>query len=149
MAGNARNPFENFVFIQGRLTRDPEMRYTATGTALVTFAIANSEYFKKDGVRKEQTGFYDVKAWGKLAEYLSDKIRKGDDVQVVGKLNQESWEDKNTGAKRSKITIVANRVAMMTWPDNGDGSGARQESGAESGAAAGGDDYVSEDDIPF
>lgn len=147
--GNLRNPFENHVFVQGRLTRDPELRYTSGNTALCSFSICNTEYFRdKAGAKQERTSFFDVKCWAKVAEYVAESMRKGADVQLSGRLAQESWEDKNTGAKRSKIVIIAARVQALAWADDGT-PGMQGDTRTSHPEAAHDDEPISEDDIPF
>ncbi len=112
-----RMPNENTVFLQGRLTRDPDLTYLESGTALCHFSIAHSRVWKdKDsGEKKERKLFIDVEAWGALAEWLGADLKKGRPVQVSGELKMDEWEDKNTGKRRTKIGIRAYKAQILTW----------------------------------
>lgn len=143
---DVRVPTTNIVVIAGRLTRDAEVKFISNGTAVCSFSIANTQYFKgKDGEKKEDTTFVDVTCWGKTAE-LAGEIKKGRPVQVEGRLKSESWEDKNTGAKRTKIGIQAERVSPLDW--DGEKSD-KPESRRESKPQQSNEPPIGDDDIPF
>ena len=93
----------NTVILIGRLTRDPEFKIIS-GTSLVNFSIANNRSFVASGVKKEETHFFDCFAWGKLADILKEYASKGKQIQVSGRLVQETW-DTSDGKKASKIRI--------------------------------------------
>lgn len=105
----------NKVILIGNLTRDPEIRYTPKGTAVTGFGIAvNRTYVVESTNEKmQETTFLDITAWGKLAEIVERHLRKGACVMVEGRLQQQSWEDKATGDKRSKIIIVADNIQFL------------------------------------
>ncbi len=114
-----RMPDLNKVLIAGRLTRDPELRYLPSGAAVCSMGIAVSRRYRtKDGEQKEETTFLDVETWNKSAEFCGENLKKGRPVLVDGSLKSESWEDKNTGSKRSKIKINAMRVNLLDWDSN-------------------------------
>ena len=97
----------NHVCIAGNLTRDPELRYTTKGTAAVELSIAvNHKYQDASGQTKESVGYFGAKAFGKSAENLAQYFRKGQNIFIEGRLDQESWEDKTTGKKQSKTKIL-------------------------------------------
>lgn len=102
------------ITITGNLVADPELKFTSNGKALATFTVVTSKSSKNaDGTwESTDTTFWDIKAWGQTAENCADALRKGVSVIVVGTAVQESWEDKNTGAKRSKIAITAWNVGV-------------------------------------
>ena len=102
----------NNVSILGNLTRDPELRFTPNGTPVAGFGIAVNRRYqdKQSGEWVEDTSFFNITAWFKLAENCAESLSKGDRVLVTGRLSQRSWEDKN-GQKRSVVEIVANVVA--------------------------------------
>jgi single-strand DNA-binding protein len=85
------------------LTRDPELRYTPSGQANAVFGVAVERRYSKDGAWVSQTSFFDVKCWGDLAENVAESLCKGNRSMVVGRLEQETWQDKETQAKRSKV----------------------------------------------
>lgn len=102
------------ITITGNVVNDPELKFLQSGKALATFTVVSSKSSKKpDGTwENTDTTFWDIKAWGKTAENVADSLRKGVSVIVSGTAVQESWEDKNTGAKRSKITVTAWNVGV-------------------------------------
>lgn len=95
------------VIMIGNLCRDPELKYLDSGTALCNFAVAVNRTWKKDGEKKEEVSFIDVTAWARTAEVIAEYFAKGDPIMIEGHLKQESWEDKNTGDKRSKLKVIA------------------------------------------
>lgn len=141
-----RMPDVNKVMVVGRLTRDPELRYTPAGTALCKLGLAVSRVFKtRDGERKEDVVFINVTVWEKAAEYLGETLKKGRPVLVEGRLTSNEWEDKNTGQKRSMIEIRADRVQQLDWDDSGGGGGGgmSRSRGRET------EEPAPDDDVPF
>lgn len=113
----------NKVFLMGNLTRDPELRYTPGGSAVTDLGLAvNRSWTSKDGERKEDTLFIDVTVWDRQAETCCQYLKKGRPIHVEGSLKMESWEDKTTGEKRSKIKVLADRVQFLDRRDES-GSG--------------------------
>jgi len=114
----------NHVQIAGRLTRDPDSRYTQSGVAIADIGIAVSRFFKNDqGETKEETDFIDVTAFGRTAEIIQKHLRKGSQIYVEGRLKLDQWDDKQTGAKRSKLKVVAESMQFVgpratTTPDS-------------------------------
>lgn len=103
----------NRAQILGRLTRDPELRYTPNGKSVTSFGVATNRRFKdKDGNVQDQTEFHDVVAWSKLAEIAHQFLHKGDPVYVEGRLQTRSWEAPD-GAKRQKTEIVAENLIAL------------------------------------
>jgi len=102
----------NNITILGNLTRDPELRFTPNGTAVVSFGLAVNRNIqnKTSGEWETQVDFFNVTAWYKLAENCAESLNKGDRVLVTGRLAQDSWESKE-GQKRSTVRIVASVVA--------------------------------------
>ena len=102
----------NNITILGNITRDPELRFTPSGTAVVSFGLAvnRSIQNKKSGEWQTEVDFFNVTAWYKLAENCAESLSKGDRVLVSGRLSQDSWEDKE-GQKRSTVKIIASVVA--------------------------------------
>ena len=116
----------NQVIIMGRLTRDPEMRTTTTGKSIASFSLAVDR-----GGQDDQADFFDVTAWEKLAELVTQYLSKGRRCLVQGRLRQDSWDDKDTGKKRTKVEIVATDVTFLDGP-SGDGGGQGGQSGSSS-----------------
>ena len=94
----------NHVVLIGRLTRDPELSYLQSGTALAKFSLAVNRSFKRGDERVEEVDFFDVTVWSKTAENCSNYLKKGSQVCVMGQLRQNRWQDQD-GKKRSKISI--------------------------------------------
>lgn len=96
------------AIITGNLTRDPELRTTPNGAQVCSFSVAvNRVYRDANGNSQESVSYLDCVAWGRLAETISQYAKKGSGVLVSGRLDQRSWEDKQTGQKRSRVEIVA------------------------------------------
>ena len=107
----------NQVILMGRLTRDPEQRTTTTGKTIANFSIAVDR-----GGQDDAADFFDVTAWEKLGELVMQYLAKGRRVLVQGRLRQDSWDDKETGKKRSRVEVVATDVTFLDGPNGGDNS---------------------------
>ena len=133
----------NRVTLAGRLTRDPELRYTGSGTAVLNLRVACGRKFRtKAGENKEDTLFIDVVVWDRTAEICAQYLSKGRPVHVTGRLQSRSWE--RDGQKRTSIEVVADRVQFMDYV--GGESGAAEPVTATGGQEAPPPD---DDDIPF
>jgi len=118
----------NKVILLGNLTRDPELRYTPKGTAIVKLGMAINRTWKDEtGAAKEEVTFVDVDAFGRQAEVIAQYMRKGRPLFVEGRLRMDTWDDKQTGQKRSKMNVVLESFQFV------DSGGAR--SGEEGGVA--------------
>jgi len=150
----------NKVLLMGNLTRDPEVRYTPKGTAVTELGIAvNRTYTGENGEKREEVTFVDVTVWGRTAENVGEYLRKGRPVFIEGRLQLDSWEDKQSGQKRNKLKVVADNVQFLGsrsggggGPEEGDepprsrpSSGARSVPPPKSGEPVEPDD----DEIPF
>jgi len=103
----------NRVFLMGNLTRDPELRYIPSGTAVTTFTIAvNRTYATPAGEKKEEVAFIRVEVWGRRAEVCGEYLSKGSPVFVEGRLKTRSWQTPD-GQKRSTMEVVANNVQFL------------------------------------
>jgi single-strand DNA-binding protein len=103
----------NKVMIIGRLGRDPEMRYTPSGKPVTTFVVATSRSWNtSDGQRRSETEWFNVVAWGSLAEICKQFLVKGKQVYIEGRLQTRNWED-SEGNKHSATEIVANEMIML------------------------------------
>jgi single-strand DNA-binding protein len=104
----------NKVFLIGNLTRDPELRYTPNGAAVTELGLALNRYYTtKEGERREEVTFVDVNVWNRQAENCCQYLKKGQPVHIEGYLKMDSWDDKTTGEKRSKMRIEAERVQFL------------------------------------
>lgn len=113
----------NSITIGGRITSDITERdfgYIPTGSAKLVVHIACNKSVKKNNEWTEQTSFFDIEIWGKLAEAMSQKIYKGLEIIVTGSLKQDRWQDSQTGQNRSKVTITADQI--KTFPKNAQGT---------------------------
>jgi single-strand DNA-binding protein len=104
----------NQVSLIGRLTRDPVTKTIPSGNTVTTFGLATSRKYKDQaGGLKEETTFVDITCWGKLGEIVCRYVKKGRLIYVGGRLKYESWDDKQTGQKRSKLTVTAEDVQFL------------------------------------
>jgi single-strand DNA-binding protein len=104
----------NKVILAGNLTRDPEMRYTPKGTAVAAFTLAvNRKWKTETGDLKEEVSFIDVDAFGRQAEVVAQYLKKGNPFLVEGRLKQDTWEDKNTHQKQSKLKVVLEGFSFL------------------------------------
>ncbi len=104
----------NKVILAGNLTRDPELRYLPKGTAVAQFALAVSRTWKSEsGETKEEVNFIEVEAFGRQAEVIGQYMRKGRPFLVEGRLKQDTWEDKDTHKKRSKLKVVLEAFSFI------------------------------------
>jgi single-strand DNA-binding protein len=144
----------NKVILVGNLGKDPEVRFTSTGSAVANFSIATSEIWNdREGKRQERTEWHNIVVWGKQAEHCGQYLSKGRQVYIEGSIRTRSYDDKNTGAKRYITEIVAQRVQFL-----GGGGGTRLAPQADGGHAddmsmggmgGGGGQPPGDDDIPF
>ena len=130
----------NTVILIGNLTSDPQMKNTQSGTNVTTTGVAVTRKYKG----QEEVSFFDIVAFGKTAETLNQYGRKGLNVYIQGRLKQDRWEDRQTGQKRSKVTIVVDQMQMLNKPP--EGSYRPAQSQPDHGQQSGG--YAPED-TPF
>jgi single-strand DNA-binding protein len=138
----------NRVILVGNLTRDPQVKYTSGGTAVTELGLAvNRTWFdKQSNSRKEETTFVDVTLWGRQAEVAGEYLAKGRAVLVEGRLQLDSWEDRESGQKRSKLRVVGEAMQMLgsgggQGGSSGGGQGGGRASGASRGGSQGGDQF--------
>lgn len=133
----------NRVIIVGNLTREVEVRYTPGGSAVadISLAVNRSWFDKASNSKKEEVTFVDVTLWGRQAEIAGQYLAKGRSVLIEGRLQQESWEDKETGKRRSKLKVVAEQMQLLG------GGGSVDES--PSGSDSHGGQNIQEDNVPF
>ena len=137
----------NKVFLMGSLTFDPELRRTPGGTAVSELRMVTSRtWMSKDGERREEKLFIDVTVWDRQAENCCQYLRKGSPIHVEGALKMDTWEDKSTGEKRSKIRVHADRVQFLETrrgdsqggsSSDDEGSHSRESSPRRTGSVAG------------
>jgi single-strand DNA-binding protein len=119
----------NKVFLLGNLTRDPEVRYTPKGSAVADLGIAvNRQYTLDTGEKREEVTFVDVTFWGRTAEVAGEYLKKGRSVFIEGRLQLDTWDDKQSGQKRSKLKVIGEMMQML-GSRGGAGAGGPEEGG--------------------
>jgi single-strand DNA-binding protein len=148
----------NRVTLLGNLGKDPEVRYTQSGTAVASFSIATSSSFKdKQDQWQEKTEWHNITAWARLAEIAKEYLHKGSKVYIEGRLETQSWEDRDTKKKMYKTVIVVGELVMLDKKEEGGGNGGSYQSqgfdqtrGQQSGGReVSADDPITDEDIPF
>ena len=110
----------NKVYLLGNITRDPEIRYTPKGTAIARLGLAvNRSWKTESGETREEATFIDVDAFGKQAETLGQYLRKGNPIFIEGRLRLDTWEDKQTNQKRSKLYVVLENFQFLGSKNEG------------------------------
>ena len=127
----------NKVILLGNLTRDPEVRYTPKGTAVTELGMAvNRVYTAENGEKREETTFVDVTLWGRTAEIAGEYLKKGRPVFIEGRLQLDTWDDKQSGQKRSKLKVVGEGLQLLGGRPGGGGGGGDDEGGSRSNRPA-------------
>ena len=148
----------NKVILLGNLTRDPEVRYTPKGSAVADLGLAvNRQYTLDNGEKREEVTFVDVTFWGRTAEIAGEYLKKGRPVFVEGRLQLDTWDDKQSGQKRSKLKVIGETMQLLGGKPGGGGESdeggggdrpARSSRPAVPPKAAGGAE-PDDDEIPF
>lgn len=136
----------NRVIMIGRMVRDPELKYTQSGTAVARFSIANNRSYVAGGDKKENVSFFNCIAWSKLGEVIVEYCKKGKQIAIEGRLQQRSWDDQD-GKKRSSVEIVVENfqfIGSKSGASEGDSHSAEYSPANEIA-----DNPFSDDDIPF
>jgi single-strand DNA-binding protein len=130
----------NKVLLKGRLTRDPQLKYTPSGAAVCEFGLAATHKFKD----KEDKLFVDCTAWGRTGEIANEYLTKGDPVLLEGRLKLDQWDDKSTGQKRSKISVTVEQLHLL-----GGSKGPRQDTSTRQSEPE--ESYTDgpDDEVPF
>jgi single-strand DNA-binding protein len=116
----------NKCYLIGNCTRDPDIRYTPKGTQVVELGLAvNRVYSSEDGEKKEETTFVDVTLWGRTAEIAAQYLSKGKPCMIEGRLQLDSWDDRQTGQKRSKLRVVAEHLQLLGSRQDSEGASTR------------------------
>jgi single-strand DNA-binding protein len=137
----------NKCMVIGHLGRDPEMRYTANGSAVTTFSVATSRRFTTNGEQREETEWFNVVTWNRLAETCAQYLQKGRLVYVEGRMQTRSWDDQATGQKRYRTELIAEEVRFLGGGRDGGGGGGGFAPGMAVGPDSEGD--IDPDDLPF
>jgi single-strand DNA-binding protein len=144
----------NKVILLGNLTRDPEVRYTPKGSAVCDLGIAvNRQYTLDSGEKREEVTYVDVVLWSRLAEIAGEYLKKGRPVFIEGRLQLDTWDDKQSGQKRSKLRVIGETMQLLGGrpPGTGGSEAGNRESRPSKTTPppkpAGGE--PDEDEIPF
>ena len=149
----------NKVILVGHLGKDPEVKYTPSGTPVAKFTLATNERFKdKDGNWQDRTEWHSLVAWQRTAEIIGEYCKKGSQIYVEGRLKTDSWDDKETGQKKYRTDIVVNDLVLLGGRGGSGGGGgqgfdqSRQSGGNNMDQRAPEPEHASQitdDDIPF
>ena len=141
----------NKVILLGNLTRDPEVRYTPKGSAVCDLGVAvNRQYTLESGEKREEVTFVDVVLWARLAEIAGEYLKKGRPIFIEGRLQMDSWEDKQTGQKRTKLRVIGETMQLLGGRPPGAGGGEGGESrGKTAPPPKPGAAEPDDDEIPF
>lgn len=127
----------NKVMLIGNLTRDPEIKFTPKGTAIAQLGLAINRNWTNDaGEKQEETTFVDVELFGRVAQIAGDYLKKGRPVFIEGRLKLDTWEDKASGQKRSKMRVVGEQLQLLGSRDGGGAGGGGGEGGYSEGRPA-------------
>ncbi|HON78504.1 MAG TPA: single-stranded DNA-binding protein [Spirochaetota bacterium] len=140
----------NRVILIGRMVKDPELRYTQSGSSVANFSIANNRIYTVSGDRKEYTSFFNCIAWGKLGEAIAQYCKKGQRIGIEGRLQQRTWDDQS-GNKRSTVEVVVENFQFLT-PKQGQDMASPEMSAPSpepEDISYAHDNPFSDDDIPF
>ena len=136
----------NKVFLIGRLTRDPEIRFLPSGSQVTSFTIAVNRPYRVNNEWKEETYFFDVESFGVLAERLGKQLNKGTQILIEGQLRQDRWETAS-GEKRTKIKVVADKVNIISGKTQE--RPVEREEEPELEITTEPEDFSSDEDVPF
>ena len=142
----------NRVILVGNLTRDPELRYIPSGTAVSDIGLAVNDRIKRNNEWIDETTFVDITLWGRTAEVANEYLSKGSSVLIEGRLKLDSWEN-NEGQKRSKLKVICDKMQMLGGRGGGGGdrgsSSAPQEYQPSESSSSGESQQPPDNEIPF
>jgi len=149
----------NKVILIGNLGKDPEVKYTPSGTAMAKFSLATNERYKdKNGEMQERTEWHNIVAWQRTAEIAGEYLKKGRSVYIEGRIQTRSWEDKQSGQKKYMTEIVASNLVLLGGRgeagEGGGGKGARSAAAGNDAPSAPPENpaqgaEITDEDIPF
>lgn len=140
----------NHVVLMGNLTRDPEVKFLQSGSAVVDIGLAVNDKVKKANEWVDEVTFIDCTAFGKTAENVGQFLKKGSQCLVDGRIKMDQWQDKNTGEKRSKLKVIAERVVFTGSKGGVERSPSKPDQYQQPvSATSGGGEGGSMEDVPF
>lgn len=143
-------PNLNKVMLIGTLTRDPEIKWIPKGTAVAEIGMAINHVYKGDnGEKRESVTFVDITLWGRIAEVCADFCKKGSPLFVEGRLELDTWDDKQTGAKRSKLKVIGEGIQLLGGKRADDSGGGQREARKPEGAEKPATPDTDDSQIPY
>jgi single-strand DNA-binding protein len=138
----------NKAILVGRLTKDPELRYTQSGTAVCSFSIANNRTYVTGGEKKEQVSYFNCVAWAKAGEIIAEYCKKGNRIGIEGRLQQRSWDDQE-GKRRYTVEIVVDNFQFLSGPRDSASESAADPTAGQQGSPPDAGNPFSDEDVPF
>jgi single-strand DNA-binding protein len=153
----------NKVILVGHLGKDPEVKFTPSGTPVAKFTLATNERYKdKDGNWQDRTEWHSLVAWQRTAEIIGEYCKKGSQVYIEGRLKTDSWDDKETGQKKYRTDIVVNELVLLGGRGGGAGEGGGSYNQSRGASQGGGNNFdqrapepehansqITDEDVPF
>jgi single-strand DNA-binding protein len=140
----------NTVILLGNCGQDPDIRYTASGKPVAKLSLAINENYKDNqGNWQERAHWISVVAWQRLAEVVGDYVQQGTKLYVHGRLNTESWEDRRSGEKRYRMSVVAEKLIVLSNGRQGAGNGRDSQSGPDRAETTNASTEAVDEQIPF
>jgi single-strand DNA-binding protein len=141
----------NKVILVGNVGKDPEVKYTPTGTPVAKFSLATNEKYKdRSDEWQERTEWHNILAWQRLAEIVGEYVKKGAKLYIEGKLQTSSWEDRESGTKKYRTEIVARDLVLLGSQQNGgDTEDRSNRNGDQRQSAYASSAEITDEDIPF
>jgi single-strand DNA-binding protein len=138
----------NKAILVGRLTKDPELRYTQSGTAVCSFSIANNRTYVTGGEKKEQVSYFNCVAWAKAGEIIAEYCKKGNRIGIEGRLQQRSWDDQE-GKRRYTVEIVVDNFQFLSGQRESASESAADPIAGQQGPLPDAGNPFSDEDVPF
>jgi single-strand DNA-binding protein len=140
----------NKVILVGNVGKDPEVKYSPSGTPLAKFSLATNEKYKdRSDEWQERTEWHNIVAWQRLAEIVGEYVKKGAKLYIEGKLQTSSWEDRESGTKKYRTEIVARDVVLLGPHENSSSDDRPSRNGNEHEPAYASSPEITDEDIPF
>jgi single-strand DNA-binding protein len=140
----------NKVILVGNVGKDPEVKYSPSGTPIAKFSLATNEKYKdRSGEWQERTEWHNIVAWQRLAEIIGEYVKKGAKLYIEGKLQTSSWEDRESGTKKYRTEIVARDLVLLGSHENSSSDDRPNRNGNQQEPAYAGSAEITDEDIPF
>jgi single-strand DNA-binding protein len=140
----------NKVILVGNVGKDPEVKYSPSGTPIAKFSLATNEKYKdRSGEWQERTEWHNIVAWQRLAEIIGEYVKKGAKLYIEGKLQTSSWEDRESGTKKYRTEIVARDLVLLGSHENSSSDDRPNRNGNQNEPAYATSAEITDEDIPF